>query len=274
MSAEAHYLNCALITGASSGLGREYAIQLAPHAQHLVLIARRIEKLEELGAQLSEEYPELKITIFQADLSLKEQRLSLFKALSDEGISPTLLINNAGLGDYGEFVTSDWDKIQSMIDVNMTALTHLAHHFVKGMKEQQNGAILNVSSLASLMPIPDFAVYAATKAYVTSFGEALYSELAHDNIPVLTVCPGPVKTGFGDVASREGENRFNSKIYKRLDVPAEQVVRESLIALSRKIPRLFPGWKIALLATGISLLPIFAIRALNANRFRKSSQKT
>ena len=271
MTEEAHYLQCALITGASSGLGREYAIQLAPSSKHLVLVARREDKLKELQELLLSIHSFLKVSIYVTDLADKTERATLFEQLQTADISPTLLVNNAGLGDYGEFSSSDWNKVESMLEVNMTALTHLSHHFVPQMKKNKIGAILNVSSLASLLPIPDFAVYAATKAYVTSFGEALRSELAKDNIPVLTVCPGPIKTEFGDVAARSDEERFQSELYKHLNVPAEQVVRESLHALAQNNPRLFPGWKIALIAAGISLLPYFAIRAFNAGRFRKST---
>jgi len=271
MPVEASYLNCVLITGASSGLGCEFAKQLAPHSQHLILVARRETKLQELSEFLILHYPSLKVSIFPADLSDYNERLRLFVKLKNANISPSFLINNAGLGDYGEFATSDWEKVEAMIDVNISALTHLSHHFVRDMQTNKSGAILNVSSLASLLPIPDFAVYAATKAYVTSFGEALRSELSDQNISVLTLCPGPVKTGFGDIATRSNEERFQSKLYTYLDVPAEQVVREALTALINDKPRHFPGLKVALLAAGISLLPIFAIRAFNSRRFRKST---
>jgi len=236
-----------------------------------VLIARREDKLQELQALLHAKHPDLRILCVGADLSDNAQREWIFSQLADKNITPNLLVNNAGLGDYGEFASSDWDKVKAMIEVNMTALTHLSHHFISGMQAQGGGHILNVSSLASLLPIPDFAVYAATKAYVTSFGEALRAELREHNISVTTVCPGPVKTGFGDIASRSEEKRFESDMYKELDVPAEQVVRESIHALLNNRARIYPSWKVALLAAGISILPIIAIRSFNSLRFRKST---
>ncbi len=270
MPEEANYLACALVTGASSGLGWEYALQLAPLSNHLVLVARRETRLAELEELLSSKYPKLEVTTITSDLSLKTQRLELFSELSKRGISPTLLINNAGLGDYGEFDSSLWDKNESMIDVNVTALTHLSHHFIQSMKTNQVGAIINVSSIASLVPIPDFAVYAATKAYVTSFSEALRTEVREQGIRVLAVCPGPVKTGFGDVASRCDEKRFSSEMHGKLVVAGTDVVYESLQALFKDSPRVYPGRKVAILGHAVSLLPNFAVRAINALRFRQS----
>lgn len=271
MSGEDARFPCALITGASSGFGWEYARQLAPLSKHLVLVARRDNKLQELKSLIQTESPTTIVTCLQADLSDKEARLNIFQRLNEEKVTPTLLINNAGLGDYGEFISSAWEKIESMMEVNMTALTHLSHLFVPSMKAQGGGHILNVSSLAGLLPIPDFAVYAATKAYVSSFGEALRTELKEHNISVLTVCPGPSKTGFGDTANRSEEQRFESEMYNTLYVPAAQVVSESLDALLHDRARVYPGWKVALLAAGISFLPLVAIRAFNSKRFRKSA---
>jgi len=271
MTEEAASHPCILITGASSGLGWEYAQQLAPVTQHLVLVARRKDKLQELQAALESQHTHLKVTAYSIDLASEDERFALMNTLMAQQIQPTMLINNAGLGDYGEFASADWEKIRAMIDVNMTALTHLSYFCVRDMIKHGQGAILNVSSLASILPLSDFAVYAATKAYVSSFSEALRAELREYKIPVLTVCPGPVKTGFGDVASRSDEQRFSNSLYGKLNVPAEQVVRESLQALSNDRPRLYPGIKVAALAAGITLLPLAAIRVFNSLRFRKSS---
>lgn len=263
------YLDCVLITGASAGLGCEFALQLAPFSNHLVLVARREQRLKEIKDALLSVHPDLRVTTVSCDLSLEEKREKLLNYLETSEISPTLLINNAGLGDYGEFSASEWGKIRSMMEVNMSALTHLTYGLLPAMREKGYGAIMNVSSVASLVPIPDFTVYAATKAYVTSFGEGLRAELAEENISVLTVCPGPVKTEFGKVAARENEE-FHAKGYEALYVEAKTVVTDSLNALFRNAPRVYPGRKVAFFANAIDALPSIAVRAFNSFRPRQS----
>lgn len=268
MSSSVFY-SCALITGASSGLGEEFALQLAPHVGRLVLVARRQLLMEELAVRVLAEFPEIDILVFVGDLTLFGDRIKLAETLAARGWLPDLLINNAGLGDYGEFASAEWSKIEAMLRVNMEALTHLTHLFVAGMIRNGGGAVLNVSSLASLMPIPDFAVYAATKAYVTSFSEALRIELREHRITVLAVCPGPVHTGFGTAAQRSVSV---AKIPGRecFYVPKEQVVEESLMALWQKRARVYPGLKTAVVAVIISAVPIVLLRCLMSFRPRKA----
>jgi len=181
-----------LVTGASSGLGEEYARQLAPVCDELVLVARRVDRLQELGKELKSQYPYLQVSDYGADLVNREDRSRFIEWLKAEGKEPDLLINNAGMGDYGDLASAEWEKIEAMMELNMTALTHLLHALLPSLKASEKAGVINVSSLASIMPIPDFAVYAATKAYVTSFSEAMRMELLEDKVPVLAVCPGPV----------------------------------------------------------------------------------
>jgi len=170
--------SCALVTGASSGLGEEFAIQIAPRVGTLVLVARREPLLQELADRIRAGFPHVAVAVLAVDLNNAAERDALVAILAARGLLPDLLVNNAGLGDYGEFISSDWGKLQSMLSVNIEALTHLTHALVPEMiRRGGGGAIVNVSSLASVIPIPDFAVYAATKAYVTSFSEALRIEL-------------------------------------------------------------------------------------------------
>jgi len=258
---------CALITGASSGLGLEFARQLAPRVETLVLVARREEVLDEIARELVEAHPHLRVKVLATDLIEDSGRNHLINALSQQDLFPDCLINNAGMGDYGEFRTSDWEKTEAMIRLNMEALTHLAHALLPGLIARR-GAILNVSSLASILPIPDFAVYAATKAYVTSFSEALRLELRDQGVRVLATCPGPVKTNFGDAARRESTGKLPTK--EGFYVSANQVVRDSLKALLNDKPRLYPGFKVAAAATLIGLLPLAAIRLLMGSRPRRS----
>lgn len=254
---------CAVITGASSGLGEEFARQLAGKARCLVLVARRKDAMERVAAEISGLFPRLEIMICEADLSRDEDRAMFLEKLILAGKTPDLLVNNAGLGDYGAFLTSEWARVEAMLRVNVEALTHLTHSLAPAMAEAGGGAVLNVSSLASLLPIPDFAVYAATKAYVTSFSEALRIEFAPKGVKVLALCPGPVHTGFGDVARRqEGDRSIPGRQW--FYVAKEQVVAEALAGLSADKARVFPHWKTAAAAVVISAVPLVALRLLMA----------
>jgi len=260
--------SCALVTGASSGLGEEFALQIAPRVDKLVLVARREPHLQELAERIRIRHPHVAVAVYAADLTHATAREKLLETLTERGFIPDLLINNAGLGDYGEFATSEWDRLRAMLQVNIEALTHLTHQFVPHMI-QRGGAVINVSSLASVIPIPDFAVYAATKAYVTSFSEALRIELKEHHIPVLAVCPGPVHTEFGDVARRsEGSPGMPAREW--FYVPREQVVRESLQALDRRAARVYPGWKTAVSAVALAAIPIVLLRLALGFRPRKN----
>ncbi|MDE0859385.1 MAG: SDR family oxidoreductase [Akkermansiaceae bacterium] len=258
---------CALITGASSGLGLEFARQLAPSVETLVLVSRREEVLEKIARDLVARFSHLTVKIFASDLSEATDRGRLIGSLATEGLRPDLLINNAGLGDYGEFLTADWSKTSEMIRLNIEALTHLTHVFLPGLITQK-GSILNVSSLASILPIPDFSVYAATKAYVTSFSEGLRLEVRDLGVKVIAVCPGPIKTGFGDRARRPSTSKL--PVQDDFYVPVEQVVRESLMALVQGRARIYPGLKVALAAGVIGLLPVVVVRFAMSFRPRKS----
>jgi short-subunit dehydrogenase len=259
---------CALVTGASSGLGEEFALQIAPRVDKLVIVARRGPHLEQLADRIRFRHPRVAVAVFPVDLTDATAREKLVETLTARGFVPDLLVNNAGLGDYGEFATSDWRKIQSMIEVNIGALTHLTHLLVPAMI-RRGGAIINVSSLASVIPIPDFAVYAATKAYVTSFSEALRIELREHGIPVLAVCPGPVRTEFGEV-SRRTEDSQGMPSQDWFFVPKQQVVAESLAALERKAARVYPGLKTAAAALVLTALPIVLLRFAMGFRPRRN----
>jgi len=260
---------CALITGASAGLGEEFARQLAPRVNTLVLVARREERLNSLAMSLAGEFPSVDVRCHVSDLTDPAARRALANSLQRDGIVPDLLVNNAGMGDYGEFASSAWPKVESMLRLNVEALTHLTHLLLPAMIKAGRGAVVNLSSLASVLPIPDFAVYAATKAYVTSFSEALRIELKEHGIPVVAVCPGPVHTEFGAVSRRsadEGDMPMREWIY----VPRETVVASALAALDRKAARVYPGWKVAVAAALMGALPIIAVRAIMGFRPRRN----
>ena len=259
---------CALVTGASSGLGEEFALQLAPRVNHLVLVARRESLLRDLAERLRASHPRMEVSVLAVDLTVPGECERLAVTLGDHGLVPDLLINNAGMGDFGEFATAEWPRIESMLRLNIEALTRLSHALLPGMIRRGSGAIVNVSSIAGLIPIPDFAVYAATKAYVTSFSEALRIELREHGIPVLAVCPGPVHTGFGKVAKRGVVGR-NMPGHEWFYVPKEQVIAEALVALARNRARVYPGFKTAASALFLTALPLVLLRLALGFRPRK-----
>jgi uncharacterized protein len=234
----------ALVTGASAGLGGEFALQLANlGVKHLVLTARRADRLAEIKNQLITAHPDLHVETLVADLSSEAGVTKLISDLGKgplDGFSCDILINNAGLGDLGTFETSEPEKIEAMMAVNIVALTRLTRWALPDMLERKSGWICNVGSTAGLIPLPTFAVYAATKAYVNSFSEALRIELYGSGIKVLALCPGPVETEFGQVASRKNSQRkFAPPAF--LCVKKDDVVHETLAALAYGQARLIPG---------------------------------
>lgn len=261
----------ALITGASAGLGVEFARQIAPKARRLVLVARREDRLLHLCAELMAAHPNLEeIDIRPVDLANETERAGLAHEIAARG-DIDLLVNNAGLGDYGEFAHADWAKTAQMLAVNITALTHLAHAVLPGMTARRRGGIINVSSLAGEIFIPDFAAYAATKAYVTRFSEALRMEVKDAGLRVVAVCPGPVPTEFGEVAQRGGEKKKDPPLYRWMYSTAETVAREGLAALEAGRPQVFPSWRVRLAAAGIRALPLPLKRAVLSRRPRRAS---
>jgi uncharacterized protein len=260
--------NCsALITGGSAGLGREFARQLAGRAHSLILVARREQKLNELRDELKQQHPNLTVHIRPTDLADLAQPKELIAWLEREKIDVDLLINNAGFGDSGHFATNDPKRNEQMMLVNMVALTSLTRHLLPKMIARKRGAILNVSSSAGFLPIPGFAVYAATKAYVTSFSEALRAELRGTGVSVCTLCPGPVHTEFQEVAKRPGGQRESGPEFVHVSV--EQVVHDALAALEADRPLVIPGlaMKIGMFLVRLTPMPILRfVSRFSANR--------
>jgi uncharacterized protein len=251
----------ALITGASSGFGAEFARQLAPYARSIILVARGREALDAVAAEIAR--PGLEIRVEVADLLSSADTEKLVASVV--GAKVDLLINNAGIGDHGLFESSEWARVKAMIDLNVTALSRLTHALLPSMIAAKSGRILNVSSIAGDVPVPSMAVYAATKSYVTSLTEALRCELNGTGVVVSAVCPGPVDTGFSAKAARPGEHDdlVSPALMK---VTSAQVVREGLLALERGRARVVPGWVPAAVALAISIVPMFAIRAFLRRR--------
>ena len=185
----------ALITGASSGIGLELASIAAQDGHDLVLVARQRERLESVGRGLAEEYG-VKVSVLPKDLAGPAAPAELARELAERGIAVDVLVNNAGLGVYGFFAETPLDRELEMIQVNLTALTHLTKLLLPAMLGRRRGRILNVASTAAFQPGPLMAVYYATKAYVLSFSEALASETAGTGVTVTALCPGPTHTEF------------------------------------------------------------------------------
>ncbi len=263
----------AVITGASSGLGAELARQLAPRAAALVLVARRAEALETVKAELLGLKPGLAVHCVVADVSTDQGRTILLEALSPSGLKPNLLINNAGMGDYGSFASADAAKLRAQIDINVTALTLLCHAFIPVLTAtaERPAGILNVSSLAGNVPMPDLAVYAASKAYVTSFTEALRIELMDRHIIVAAVCPGPTPTNFGKNARRPDGEDTNREGQGLLRVPPAAVVERALLALERREACVFPGAGVSIVAPLFRLMPRALLRYVLARRHQKAA---
>ena len=260
------FLECtALITGASAGIGREIAIQLAPLAGTLVLVARRMDRLQSLREELLAINPDLRVECRRVDLANAEQVEALCAELADGSFELDFLINNAGFGDSGPFETSDWRKVERMLEVNIVSLTSLCHRLIPLLRRHRPGAILNVSSVASFLPVPNLAVYAATKAYVSSLSEGLRAELRGTGISVTHLCPGPVETEFQAVARREGEpEQKHTPDFMEVDV--QRVARVALRAVMHDQARAIPGFWISLAPFFLALLPMFVLRLLFASR--------
>lgn len=184
----------ALITGASAGLRASFAHELAARGMNLVLVARSQQKLEELAKSLQTQY-RVKVDVIVQDLTATDAAATIFEA-TQEGDAIELLINNAGIGDYGDFADSDRALQLKMIQLNIVALVDLTHRFLQPMRQRRSGSIVNLSSVAAFQSMPYFSMYAATKSFILSFSEALWAENRSYNIHVVAVCPGPAGKQF------------------------------------------------------------------------------
>jgi uncharacterized protein len=211
----------ALITGASSGIGRELAKIHAKCGDDVILVARRKERLEALKNSLQQEYVDLNVHIIIQDLSLPKAATLLYEIVKERGLEVDYLINSAGFGGHGYFHERSWEIDESMIQLNVMTLVHLTRLFGDDMVKRQSGKILNVSSTAGFAPGPLHSVYYATKAFVTSFSEALSNELEDKNVSVTVLCPGPTKTEFYDVANTKETRAFKRKMASVADVAAQ-----------------------------------------------------
>lgn len=222
-------MTTALITGASSGIGEAFARELASRNNNLVLVARSQDKLEKLATELNSAY-QIKTTVIPQDLTINAAGKVVFEAIQAQGLTIDTLINNAGFGDYGAFGDRPLSKMMEMVQLNITAVVELTGLFLPPMQERKNGTIINVSSIAGFQPLPYMSVYAATKAFVLNFSEALWAENRDFGVKVLAVCPGPTESEFYDRA----EFPKTATTLKSMTLASsEKVVQESLKALNK-----------------------------------------
>lgn len=193
----------ALITGASSGIGSAFARELGAKGSNLVLVARRLDRLENLASELTKQHG-VKVSVVALDLTSESAISTLKSEIKNQGLKIDLLINNAGFGTSGGFETEDLARVFSEIDLNVKALVGLTHSFIHEMLDRKAGAVINVASTAAFQPVPTMAVYGATKAFVLSFSEALWAEYESRGVKVLALCPGATETDFFEIAGSKG----------------------------------------------------------------------
>jgi short-subunit dehydrogenase len=225
-----------LITGASSGFGEEFARQYAEQGHSLVLVARRMDRLQALAESLRQQYL-IDVIVEQVDLSVVEAVMQLHQRLLERDITIDILINNAGHGLQGPFLDVQLDAALAMVELDVASLTAVTHLFAQDMRKRRRGKILLVASLLAYLGVQNFAVYSAAKAYVLRLGEALHRELKRDGITVTALCPGMSDTGFATAAQQKITPGL-----KLLMMQPAPVVRAGIRALQAGRISVVPGW--------------------------------
>ena len=216
----------ALITGASSGLGKEFARRLAGRGSHLVLVARRGDLLEQQATALRDEFG-VRVTVMARDLELPGAATELHAALDAQGVSVSTVINNAGFATYNTLIDEEPDRIAAEVRLNVGAVVELSRAFLPDLLREATGALVNLASTAAFQPLPGMAVYGASKAFVLSFTQAVAHETRGSGLSVMALCPGATRTEFFDVVGTEAAAVGSFQT-------AEQVVTAALKALDRR----------------------------------------
>lgn len=247
-----------LITGSTSGIGKEFVKIYAALNYNLVLTSTSKQELEKLKKELEEEYKNININIFAKDLSSEKASLELYEEIKNKKIVIDVLINNAGFGAFGKFTEVDIEKNTNLMMVNVMAVMKLSYYFGKEMAKRNNGQILNVASIASFASGPYLATYYASKACILSFTEALHEELKDSNISVTCLCPGPTATKFESTA-----NLGKSYMFKKLKVSfPEDVAMDGYKALMKNKTIIVSGVSNKILVFLTRLTPRFLSRKL------------
>lgn len=245
-----------LITGASSGIGRELARLFAEAGSDLVLVARREARLRELAQELTSRYT-MNVYVLPKDLGFPGAAQEIEDELQNAGIRIDVLVNNAGFGDLGEFASLGLERQLKMVQVNAAAVTGLARRFLPGMLERRRGGVLNIASSAAFQPGPLMSVYYATKAYILHFSEGLREELVDTGVTVTCLCPGPTATEFG------ADSRMDrTLIYHLGAMPAADVARAGYAGFRRGKAIVVPGIKNKIIAFSVRLGPRAVVRKI------------
>lgn len=244
----------AIITGASTGIGLEIARIFAEQHIDILIVARDKQKLENIKQRFELEHG-IHVHYVPADLSTTDGYTAIIDYVKQHALSIGYLVNNAGFGDYGDFIERDMMKYVEIINLNITALTALTHHFAKLMVSNGYGRILNVASTAGFQPDPHFAVYGATKSYVMNFSEALHKELENTGVTVTVLSPGATKTEFIDRAEMG-----HSKLFDKGVMSASEVARVGYEGMIQGKLHVIPGFKNRVMAFFSSITPSSKIR--------------
>lgn len=248
---------CALITGASDGLGKEFALQYAKKGYKVVLVSRNVEKLKSVASEITHEGGSAEI--ITTDLTSPYAAESIFQQLNDKELQIHTLVNNAGLGDHGDFISCDLKKQEAIIEVNVNSLTKLTRLALNHMNNLNSGLILNVASTAAFQPGPFMSVFFASKAYVLSFSEALKNELNGSGIKVCCLCPGPIDTPF--LKNSKMEESSGIKTIKPMS--AKAVVKEAFKGIKKNKTVIIPGFFNKLISIAYRLLPRNLVTSLS-----------
>ncbi|PYQ03205.1 MAG: hypothetical protein DMF83_21780 [Acidobacteria bacterium] len=250
----------ALVTGASSGIGEAFARALARRGARLILVARRADRLSALARELGGSD---QADFVALDLARPDAGAALEVELGRRGVEVDLLVNNAGVGLTGRFDELPRERLLAMVDLNARAVVELTRRFLPGMIERKRGGVINVVSTSAFQPVPFFAVYAASKAFVLSFTESLAGELQGTGVVVQALCPGLTESEFHHVA---GTDRV--PFTRTPAMRAEDVAERSLDALAKGKLRVIPGWRDRMLLRAQSLVPRAVVRRVAGELFR------
>jgi short-subunit dehydrogenase len=251
-----------MITGASAGIGRALALEFGSRAVTLILVARRLDRLEKLQGELLGRYPGLKVVALAADLSDEHEIERLLARVSEQAGAVDVLVNNAGLGDSVLFDRSEWARTRQVLRTNIFAVAQLTSALVPGMVQRRRGGVLNIGSGAGLTVVPNAATYVGSKHFVAGFSEALRADFSGTGVTVTQVCPGPVESEFDQVAGSPGGMIGTPRLFR---ITAEQCAREALEGFERGEARVFPGRAYRFLMRMMPLFPLWLRRKQAAN---------
>ena len=261
----------ALITGASSGIGAAFARELAANQTDLILVARSEDKLESLAQELRDRNS-IQAQVIPRDLTAPGAIATLWEQIEAQGWQVDQLINNAGFGDVGAFTDAPMQRQLSMVQLNIAALVELTYRCLPAMQHRRQGSIINLSSIAAFQPMPYWSVYAASKAFVLSFSEALWAENHQTGVKVLALCPGPTESNFFQVASGQDNGSAPTQMVM---TPAEDVVKEALKALQRNQSSVVTGGVLnQVIANVPRFLPREAVVKLVEQQFKPDASQS